>query len=507
MINYRPRHGAVMPMSPRVRIEDALLDRLVAFDLGLVGAPRVGDDQNVIDLLLGAEPVWHGWKSKLPSRGGVDSIGVKSPTALIADGRAEPPKFVPPRAGGDPDETRPPFVEVAGEILFKDEQPEMPTRRLSPDATARFYHWLGNGATAEELRQIVRDDGIPRFEDNFDQLIRHRDEGLQIPNHIEYRLADGPKQPDGATGAALRGFGDPFNLLDEVGAVVDTFGGTAGRENIWNSDRSVKDILYDNIDANRSIIHADERDHPWARAGGQAVSNLALPMGNKATTAGKMMTWGLAEGTLGGLGAGEGDLFDRLPEAARGAVIGTSTGAGAGLVRDITTGLGKAAYRKFVPEEVRYQKQIEKFRRQGRPMAEAEALARPYKGQGAHYWPVKDKIGPINRYIKLPPRWLDSEWNVLSPKGISYGDEYELHFLTDRKFNRARYPTAVGGAWRRPPGLRKYDQIDRLWYGMPTPTKRIVGPILATPAGVAAYKEAVGEGPLPRGENSTGSDH
>ena len=61
-------------------------------------------------------------------------------------------------------------------------------------------------------------------------------------------------QGDGTTGAAGRGFANGVlpNLLEEAGAVVDTLGGTAGRENVWNSDRRLADIWANNGEQNES---------------------------------------------------------------------------------------------------------------------------------------------------------------------------------------------------------------------------------------------------------------
>lgn len=137
---------------------------------------------------------------------------------------------------------------------------------------------------------------------------------------------------DGRSGATFRGFGDPLGFLDEMGGVVDTIGGTANRENIWNSSRSFGDIYENNTRQNRAIIDYDETHHPGYRFGGQLVSSLALPGSIGARGVAGYAKAGGAIGGVYGFGSADGDLGDRLLNvplnAGGGALLGATFGKG-----------------------------------------------------------------------------------------------------------------------------------------------------------------------------------
>jgi len=136
---------------------------------------------------------------------------------------------------------------------------------------------------------------------------------------------------DGKLGTTVRGFGDPFNILDEAGGLLDTLGGVnPGRESLWNSDRRFGDILANNIDQNRSVLAHDDATHPYYRMGGQLASGIALPIGGGARTALQLARAGAIEGGFAGFGAGEGGVTDRLPGATLGAGLGAAGGAALG---------------------------------------------------------------------------------------------------------------------------------------------------------------------------------
>jgi hypothetical protein len=212
-----------------------------------------------------------------------------------------------------------------GGIRFKDEMPEGVASKLKPEQLARYLEMATDlKSTPEQLSALMKGFGYDLA--NADAIVEARDKGLGVNKEPDYRPRKIPKNPDGAGGAAARGFGDPINLLDEIGAVADTLGATSGRENIWSSDRPFLDVLNSNIDENRSILQADERDHFGARVGGQLASSLLLPIGNKAHTAGQLAKWGAAEGTLAGFGAGEGNPLQRAPNAVVGGGLGYAGG-------------------------------------------------------------------------------------------------------------------------------------------------------------------------------------
>ncbi|MBB3692494.1 thermonuclease family protein [Sphingomonas sp. BK580] len=162
---------------------------------------------------------------------------------------------------------------------------------------------------------------------------------------------------DGRTGAALRGFADPLNVLDEAGAVVDSLLPGSERENVWGSNRRFGDVYANNLEQNRSILDNDEKQHEWARFGGQLASGLALPgasvegVGFNAARAalrgggsryaaeqaarrafvGRLALAGAIEGGLAGAGQGE-SWAERAQGAAIGAPAGGALGVGAGVL-------------------------------------------------------------------------------------------------------------------------------------------------------------------------------
>ena len=121
---------------------------------------------------------------------------------------------------------------------------------------------------------------------------------------------------------------------------------------------------------------------------------------------------------------------------------------------------------------------VAKYTKQGFSLAQAEHLAAPYTGMGHHFYPRNRKVftSPFTKNdfrINLPSSFIESRFNVLSPKGISRGDFYELHYKVDPNFKGTRL---LDGIWQGSDlGLQKYGQFGRLWYGSPTPLKFAVG--------------------------------
>lgn len=212
----------------------------------------------------------------------------------------------------------------------------------------------------------------------------------------------------GAVMSFARGLGDPINMLDELGGLVDTVDPTGNRENIWNSDRRFGDILYNNVDQNRSILAFDEANHGWARLGGQFLSGFAIP-GGAAEAAGaraaagvladgggaflaekagqaafrrSAATAGAVEGSLAGVGAGEGGLRERVPGGIVGAAVGGVLGtAGGELINAVTPRLKTLLGRKAAEATV--------DGADGQTLDQAVKVADdlPATGAGAGEWP------------------------------------------------------------------------------------------------------------------------
>lgn len=133
-----------------------------------------------------------------------------------------------------------------------------------------------------------------------------------------------------------------------------------------------------------------------------------------------------------------------------------------------------------------------KYLAQGFSPERAARLASPYKGMGHHFYPRSGapetylgfKTPDVLQNFKLPREVSDSVFNVLKPRGISYGDMYALHFKVDPNFKTARLP-GKGPAWNgKALGLKKYDALGRLWHGSPAPLHGTVGSLLSVGSGV-----------------------
>lgn len=216
-----------------------------------------------------------------------------------------------------------------GQAVFADEP--LPSEGLRPDVQAgRMAIWLDMNSKPEDMLAYAKSNGFKLDP----AMVREQYEKRDQPKHYpvaENNYLEAPRLltdvGDGKLGVTARGVADPINMLDELGALADTAGLTTGRENLWNSDRRFGDILWNNIDQNRSILANDEATHPYYRLGGQLASGILIPVGGGARTLPQLATIGAIEGGLAGLGAGEGNLLQRAPNAAAGAAIGAAGGS------------------------------------------------------------------------------------------------------------------------------------------------------------------------------------
>jgi endonuclease YncB( thermonuclease family) len=135
---------------------------------------------------------------------------------------------------------------------------------------------------------------------------------------------------DGAFGATLRGFADPFNVLDETGAVVDSLLPGSERENVWSSNRRFGDVYANNLEQNRDILGFDDAQHPYARFGGQLVGGLVVPGASVEGVGYAAARAALRDGAtrIAAKAAARRAVLNRL--AVAGAVEGGAAGAGAG---------------------------------------------------------------------------------------------------------------------------------------------------------------------------------
>lgn len=223
-----------------------------------------------------------------------------------------------------------------GVAVFGDEP--TPNAGLRPEIAAQYLAiWNDPKSKPEDLIAFAKASGFELSEKEVRQQYSKRFKGGDTPDdEVNYRNPPTPVTDpgDGKSGTFLRGLGDPINMIDELGGVVDALGGTDGRESVWNSNRRFGDILWNNIDQNRAILRHDDATAPMYRLGGQLTSGVLLPFGGAAKTPAALARVGAIEGGLAGFGAGEGGVADRLPGAAAGAAFGGSGGYLLGRVAD-----------------------------------------------------------------------------------------------------------------------------------------------------------------------------
>lgn len=246
-----------------------------------------------------------------------------------------------------------------GAMYFGD-QPT-PFQGLKPEVEKQYVAIAKDpNSTPADMLAFARNNGFLISPDKVMQFYRERTKPGVQPNYTVSYSQAAPRvltnPGDGQGGALVRGLGDPFNMLDEIGAAFDTAGTTKGRENVWNSKRRWADIFYNNAEQNRSILAYDAENYPKTRLGGQVVGSAIVPglsteglfgrvlaseveKGVPAFLARKtaeravrnrLLIYGGAEGSAAGFGAGEGTWTDRLKNAGEGGIAGSALGLGLG---------------------------------------------------------------------------------------------------------------------------------------------------------------------------------
>lgn len=256
-----------------------------------------------------------------------------------------------------------------------------PFQGLRPDIEAGYLALTESPtSTVDQIVGYADANGFKVDRRDVEKFVRGRAaSGGRVAGGVTYKRA--PRvltdPGDGTFGATMRGVGDPLNVLDELGAVVDSLGGTGGRENVQNSDRRWADIWANNVDQNRSILANDDAEHPYARFGGQLASGIAIPTASiegvglnaaravlrgggsrmaaeaaaEAAVRGRLATAGAIEGSVIGAGGAEGGFVERAKGAVIGAPLGAALGFGTaalgqrvgGMVQDFRAGRAATA--------------------------------------------------------------------------------------------------------------------------------------------------------------------
>lgn len=296
------------------------------------------------------------------------------------------------RAGNPDPWEKPEAAEYGkGQAVFWDEP--TPQYGLRPEIEKDYVQFLNSNVgrwkktpdeeDAKEIAAWAAERGFSPSNEDTLRFLRDTAKGKTVGSDVSYAAPPTPMTNvgDGATGAFVRGFGDPFNALDELGGLANTvvpgsrdFDGP--RENIWNSGRRFGDIWHSNKQQNRAILQYDDEKHPVARFGGQLGSALIIPGVNVegvaaragakaleegasgfvasqiATRAGarRAGVLGGVEGGLAGFGAGEGGVIDRLPNTAAGIGAGAVGGYALGGLYGHARALYQTLRARGVPE-------------------------------------------------------------------------------------------------------------------------------------------------------------
>lgn len=204
-----------------------------------------------------------------------------------------------------------------------------PLAGLRPEIEAGYVDLLKRG-TADEILSYAKANSFILDPEDVRGYVADRDAGKSVSTVPTYLDTPAPLTDlgDGRTGATMRGVGDGVLAggLDELGAVVDTLGGTQGRENIWNSDRRLADIWANNQEQNSAIIGFDEVSNPGWRLGGQIGGGLVVPFGAKARTVPQLFRVGAAYGGAEGFLGTDGSVGERAIGGAIGVPVGGAVG-------------------------------------------------------------------------------------------------------------------------------------------------------------------------------------
>lgn len=133
-----------------------------------------------------------------------------------------------------------------------------------------------------------------------------------------------------------------------------------------------------------------------------------------------------------------------------------------------------------------------KYIKMGATPGQAARFALPYKGLGHHaYIPrgatwakvpgvenIANRLGvpPEKLNGKVPKSIVDSRFNVVKPR-VETGQFYQRHVGIDKDYYGGKVGRNFGGEnWSAKNfGWGKYDPVARLWLGMPSANKKILG--------------------------------
>lgn len=251
----------------------------------------------------------------------MNRLGVHGTVTLTPSEFRENPDYVPDRRDT---------------ALFAD----MPTPNagMTSEQEQRYLHMLEFNTADEILEFFNNVVGYNVDEAHLRSFIAHRDAALRRGEDVAELVGDtvgyAPETrelidpEDGQVGAAARQFGNDFlvGALDELGAIPDTLGLTEGRENVWNSERRLADIYWNNLYQNQAILRHDRSEYPTTSAvagtAGALTSGFVLPYARGIATAPQLARWGAGYGAAHGFLGTDGGLSERATGAVQGGTIG-----------------------------------------------------------------------------------------------------------------------------------------------------------------------------------------
>jgi endonuclease YncB( thermonuclease family) len=305
------------------------------------------------------------------------------------------------RHGNGPWASAQPGVYGQGADVTFFDQPT-PFQGLRPEIAKGYLAVADNpNSTADDIMNYAAANGFNIKRSDAEKFVTARNKGAIPTGKVTYEQMPRPMIDPGdkAFGSFMRGVGDPINVLDEAGAVVDSFGGTPGRMNVFNAPSGTRwgDIYNLNLDQNRAILEHDQATHPYARFGGQLASGLAIPAGSiegvgaRATEAAlekgvsqfaaaqaakravttRLGTVGAIQGGITGFGGGE-DTQSRLTGAALGTAGGAALGVVAPPVFDAAISGGRRVYDLLAPGQRQIRQRLQDIAE--RPLAESSGF-------------------------------------------------------------------------------------------------------------------------------------
>jgi hypothetical protein len=151
---------------------------------------------------------------------------------------------------------------------------------------AQLNAMFDRGESADHIRTFIANSGYQLAPEDEQHMIDYDAARQSGPTGQKGKVHDAPdtatQTPDGF-GAAMLGAGEALTMgaLPYAGAVVDTLGGTAGRDNVWNSDKGIMDQFQGNVNANQQMLQGAQTAHPGAYKAGEVAGiagSIGLPV-------------------------------------------------------------------------------------------------------------------------------------------------------------------------------------------------------------------------------------